>query len=95
MPEFSISIDNVSQFMMKYLDQAAVSQKKTEVIYRPYLLSSATTDGPQQNPPVIMYYYQIEVTQLRVTGKARVLDVGNRAFPSICYTATKFPGLTR
>ena len=31
----------------------------------------------------------------RATGRARMLDIGNKAFPAETYTAKRFPGLTR
>ena len=33
--------------------------------------------------------------QLYGTGRARMLDIGNKAFPSVTYTARRFPGLAR
>jgi hypothetical protein len=30
-----------------------------------------------------------------MTGRARMLDAGNKSFPSITYTARRFPGLAR
>jgi hypothetical protein len=38
---------------------------------------------------------EIEANTLHVTGRARMLDVGNKAFPAITYTARRFPGLAR
>ena len=49
-PEITIEIDNVSREIGKHLDNAASSQYKTELVYRPYLSTDLTT--PQMIPPV-------------------------------------------
>ena len=46
-------------------------------------------------PPMTMMLSEVEVDVLRVTGRARVLDIGNKAFPSKIYTIRKYPGLRR
>jgi hypothetical protein len=38
---------------------------------------------------------EIEADILRITGLARMRDVGNKSFPGISYTAKTFSGLTR
>ena len=74
-------------------DAAAVSQDKIEVTYRPYL--STDIEGPQMDPPITLVLSEVEADPLRVTGRARMLDIGNKAFPAKCYTAKDFPGLAR
>jgi len=63
------------------------------VTYRPYL--STDINGPQMDPPLTMTLSEVEVDVFRVTGRARVLDIGNKSFPSQIYTIKKYPGLRR
>lgn len=92
-PEIVVTLDNVGREIAKHLDDAAVSQERIEVMYRPYL--STDIDGPQLDPPMTMTLSEVEVDVFRVTGRARVLDIGNKAFPSEIYTIRKYPGLRR
>ncbi|MBI5121348.1 MAG: DUF1833 family protein [Rhodospirillales bacterium] len=92
-PEIVVTLDNVGREITKHLDAAAVSQDAIEVTYRPYL--STDINGPQMDPPLVMTLSEVEVDVFRVTGRARVLDIGNKAFPSQIYTIKKYPGLRR
>ena len=92
-PEIVVTLDNVGREIAKHLDAAAISQDRIEVTYRPYL--STDIEGPQMDPPMTMTLSEVEVDVFRVTGRARVLDIGNRAFPSEIYTIRKYPGLRR
>ena len=38
---------------------------------------------------------EVEADISQVTGRARMLDIGNKRFPAEVYTASRFPGLTR
>jgi len=92
-PEIVVTLDNVGREITKHLDAAAVSQERIEVTYRPYL--STDIEGPQMDPPLTMTLSEVEVDVFRITGRARVLDIGNKAFPSDIYTLRKYPGLRR
>ncbi len=92
-PEISITLDNVSREIVRHLDGAAESQDVIEVTYRPYL--STDLEGPQMEPPITLVLTEVSADVFRVTGRARMLDVGNKAFPAETYSATTFPGLTR
>ena len=92
-PEITVTLDNVSREIVRHLDAAAESQSVIEVTYRPYL--STDLEGPQMDPPIHLVLTEVEADIFRVTGRARMLDVGNKAFPGISYTAKTFPGLTR
>jgi len=83
----------VSREIVKHLDAAATSQDKIEVTYRPYL--STDLEGPQLDPPITLVVTEVEADVFRVIGRARMLDVGNKALPAESYTAKRFPGLTR
>jgi hypothetical protein len=92
-PEIVVTLDNVGREITQHLDAAAISQEAIEVTYRPYL--STDINGPQMDPPLTMTLSEVEVDVFRVTGRARVLDIGNKAFPSAIYTIKKYPGLRR
>jgi len=92
-PEITVTLDNVSREIARHLDAAAVSQDKIEITYRPYL--STDLEGPQMDPPITLVLTEVEANALQVTGRARMLDIGNKTFPNETYTAKRFPGLTR
>jgi len=92
-PEITVTLDNVSREIVRHLDAAAESQAVIEVTYRPYL--STDLEGPQMDPPIHLVLTEVEADIFRITGRARMLDVGNKSFPGISYTAKTFPGLTR
>jgi hypothetical protein len=92
-PEISVTLDNVSREIVRNLDAAAESQSVIEVTYRPYL--SSDLEGPQMDPPIHLVLTEVEADIFRVTGRARMLDIGNKAFPGLIYSAKSFPGLTR
>ncbi|TNC93411.1 MAG: hypothetical protein FD119_4053 [Stygiobacter sp.] len=92
-PEITLSLDNVGQELADALEAAAISQDVIEVTWRPYL--STDLEGPHMDPPITLTLTEVEADTLRVTGRARMLDIGNKAFPSITYTARRFPGLAR
>ena len=92
-PEISITLDNASREIVKHLDAASDSQSKIEVTYRPYL--SDDLEGPQMEPPFTLVLTEVSADTSRVTGRARMLDVGNKAFPAETYNSLRFSGLTR
>lgn len=92
-PEIAVTLDNVSRELVRHLDAASTSQDKIEVTYRPYL--STDLEGPQMDPPITLILTEVEADVFRITGRARMLDIGNKAFPAETYTARRFPGLTR
>lgn len=92
-PEIVVTLDNVSREIVRYLDVAAESQSVIEITYRPYL--SNDLEGPQMDPPITLILSEVEADIQRVTARARMMDIGNKAFPSRTYTAKEFPGLTR
>lgn len=90
-PEISIEFDNVSQEIIKHLDNAASSQHKTELIYRPYLSNDLST--PQMIPPINLTITEINCDIYKITAKARMTDIGNKIFPNETYRLSKFIGL--
>jgi len=91
-PEIDISVQNVSKYLMNYLDNAKSSRIPIEVTWRPYLISDLT--APHMNPPLTLTLRSVSCNMTTVTGRAGFSDLTNRRFPAIEYTAIKFPGLT-
>jgi hypothetical protein len=92
MPEISITLDNVSSEIVKHIDKAASSQEKIEVTYRPYL--SDDLSAPQMIPPITLTITEITADIMHITATARMMDIGNKSFPSETYTLARFVGLT-
>jgi hypothetical protein len=92
-PEVVLTLDNVSREIVKHLDAASESEASIEVTYRPYL--SNDMEGPQMDPPITLVLTEVEADVMRVSARARMVDIGNKAFPGRLYTATEFPGLAR
>ena len=91
--EITVILDNVSRELIKHLDAAVESQDMIEITYRPYLNND--TSGPQIDPPLTLILTEVNAKTPRVTGKARMLDIGNKAFPSETYNASRFAGLVQ
>lgn len=92
-PELRLIMDNVGRQLTEQLDAAAISQADTTVTYRPYL--SNDLSGPQTDPPLTVTLYDVKATTFRVTGRARMSDIGSKPFPAELYTATRFPPIAR
>ena len=92
-PEITVSLDNVSTEIIKYLDQAIETQEMIEMTYRPYL--SNDLSGPQMNPPITLVITDITADISKITATARMMDIGNKSFPAENYTVKKYPGLSR
>jgi hypothetical protein len=92
-PEITITIDNASGEIMRHLDAAVITQDKIEVTYRPYL--SDDLEGPHMDPPVTLTLSEVKADVSRITARARMLDVGNKAFPGETYSSANFPGIAR
>lgn len=90
-PEITVTLDNVGREISDALDEAAISQDVIEVTYRPYL--STDIEGPQMDPPMTLFLADASATPMQVTGRARLLNIGNKAFPSKTYNLKDFPGL--
>lgn len=92
-PEITVTLDNVSTELISYLDKAVETQDMIEMTYRPYL--SDDTSVPQMDPPVTLMITEITVDCYKITATARMMDIGNRSFPSENYTVKNYPGLSR
>jgi len=92
-PEAVLEMDNVGKEVLKHLEAAAKSKLDTVVTYRSYLLTDI--EGPQEDPPLEMTLSDAKANPIRVAGRIRVADMGNKSFPRLKYTSKKFPGLAR
>lgn len=93
LPEITLTLDNVNREIMDYLDLAVEGQDMIEMTYRPYLSDDLTC--PQMNPPINLVITDIVADVFKITATARMVDIGNKSFPSENYTAKKYAGLTR
>ena len=92
-PEITLTLDNVSTEIIKYLDLAIESQEMIEMTYRPYL--SNDLSAPQMDPPITLVITEITADVSKITVTARMMDIGNKLFPAENYTIKKYPGLSR
>ena len=91
--EIDVTLDNVGREIVEHLDAANLSQLPVEVRYRPYI--SSDISQPRMDPPLMVELGPVEVDVFTAKGRARIFDIGQRAFPSESYTAKKYPGLAR
>ena len=92
-PEITLSIDNVSTEIIKYLDRAVETQDMIEMTYRPYLTNDLNT--PQMDPPITLVITEVSADISKISATARMMDIGNKSFPAENYTVKKYPGLSR
>lgn len=45
------------------------------------------------SPPLTLTLTEVEANIMRVTGRARIPDIGNKKFPAEVYNAQRFPSL--
>jgi hypothetical protein len=88
-----ISIANAGQEMVAEIEAASLApNERIEVVYRVYLESDKTAP---QNLPLRLSLDHIAMTDEAIAGQAGRSDVLNFKFPSMVYSADKFPGLDR
>ena len=90
-PTLTIELDNVSQELLAQIDLSTASTTPISVIYRVYLASA--TSAPQNSPPLVLEVQSIQVSPTRISIECGFLDLANRRFPSVDYTADVYPGL--
>ena len=90
-PQITITIDNVGKDIMNYVEAAARTRYKIDVIYRAYLESD--TSGPQNDPPMVMQADSITATTKNITLVAGFADLSSRVFPKQTYNLEQFPSL--
>lgn len=91
MPELTLSVDNVDQRVGDFCDLASDFLDPVEVYFRPYLSTDLTQ--PHLDPPLSLFWKDVQVTAFEVTGRATMLDFINAKFPRTLYTRANFPGL--
>ena len=89
--ELSITIDNVDRKPSDFIRAILSSPEPVTITYRPYL--SNNPEGPEMNPPLVLFLTDIVITGVEITGRATFADILNRSFLSSAYTRKKFPGL--
>lgn len=91
LPEFQVQVDNVSKYLMPYLDRAKESLDPVTMIWRPYCVSDLS--GPHMNPPFQFALKGVKATMTSISGRAGMSDIGNRRFPAMEYIGKRFRGL--
>lgn len=89
--ELSIAVDNVDRRPSDFINLVRESAEPVTVTYRPYL--STNPEGPEMNPPLVLFLTDIVVTSVEITGRATFADILNRSYLSENYTRRRFPGL--
>lgn len=90
-PECKLTIDNVGELIMPYLEEAVGYKANMKVIYRQYRSDDPTV--PCYGPTEFLMKI-ISASGTRLSGTARLEDLNNRKFPNLFYTIQKFPGLS-
>ena len=90
-PEIEITIDNVSQALVPYLDAVKESRDPIEVTWRPYLPSDLT--APHMDPPLTLFIRSVSMDMSRVVAKAGFGNMANKRFPGVEYLSSTHPGL--
>lgn len=83
-----ISVDAVSRELIDLLELAILDTNNNpiEVTYRIYI--DTDTTGPQNDPPLTLFMKSIKVTNKSINGRAELVNLVNRKFPSILYDNT-------
>lgn len=92
LPQLQLKIDNVSQIIGKYIEEAIESQEVIPVIYREFIESDYAPE-----PHYILRNMNLKTISVgnSIVGNLYFSDYSNRAFPNDYYTAERFPGLVR
>ena len=89
-----ITVPNVDNVASNWLEKIPINDKDPiEVIYRVYLKGTTNTNGPSNNPPIVMYIRDIQIDIFPVSAVAVFKSVVNKKYPSEYYTLEKFPSL--
>lgn len=93
-PELQITLDGVSGEVVAHLENAVTMTADIEVTFRRFLAANPEA-GPQDGRPITLYASVAKATLTRVTMTANLTDIHNKAFPSLTYLPSIFPGLVR
>lgn len=89
-PESTVTIDNVSDLLMPYLNAAIEVRADLLLLYREH--RSDMTAEPSYGP-VEFIMRQVTTAGTRVTGKAKLPDLANMSVPRRVYRPAEFPGI--
>ena len=92
--DMRLSIANVSRLLMDELERANATTPPEPILleYRAYLNDDP---APTPDPPLRLYFSEVEATPTAISGVASRTDVINRRFPFAVYTIERFPALDR
>ena len=92
LPTMQLVMDNTGREIMTQFELAAASTSPIAVRYRAYL-ASALGAGPQNSPILTMEVQGVTITITRITLECGFLDLLNRRFPTVEYSADVYAGL--
>lgn len=90
-PQMTITIDNVSRYIVAAMEAAVLTTDPVRVTYRNYL--SSDLSGPQNEPPIHMTVLSVSCDLFLVRAVCGFPNLIDRKFPTLEYTAEEFPGL--
>ena len=93
-PELSITLKGASWKIIAHLENAITMTDKIQVTYRRFLAKSPEA-GPRDGRPMTLYASVVNADLDAVTMTASLTDIHNKAFPSVVYLPSVFPGLQR
>jgi predicted ATPase len=87
----TLTVDNINRIASDFAETAKDTEVPVLVTYRPYL--SDDSSQPQMIPPLVMFFDDVQITEMEVSGRATFMDIVNKKFPSEIYTRERFPSL--
>ena len=85
-----ITIDDVDRKVSRYLNEAKKFSTPVELIFRVYL-SDNLENGPENNPPLILYVSNYQRTHEGLSVTTSTIDLVNAPFPNAYYLLENFP----
>jgi hypothetical protein len=89
-PTCKISVDNVGEEVVPYLEEAVQTRADLQAIYRQY--RSDDTTGPCYGP-IQFVVKKVTLKSTRLEGQAQLKNLSNYKFPNKVFTYDEFPGL--
>lgn len=92
-PRAMLAVDNINQETVDLLIEAAQGGKSVSVTFRQYLVGSESA-GPENDPPIVFNWVDVEVVNQQASGRLVPPTVGNRRFPFETYVPSRFRTLS-
>lgn len=92
MPTLTLTIDNVTSYLLPYIDDVSLSSEPLDVTHRSYLSTDLSVPATL---PYHMKVRSIDAGVLEVNVEAANENIGNRSFPAELFTAQNYPSLAK